>query len=93
MINILLREDKQVDVINVKQTFKKVNIINPVHPLYILCGNRRQPPKVTVEQHLILQKDLKMPKTGGIEFPQKLSSEPQLRATPVVVMTVSNQVQ
>lgn len=49
--------------------------------------------KLPSEEHLILRKDLKMPKMGGIEFPQELGSDPQLRATPVVVMTVSNQVQ
>lgn len=42
---------------------------------------------------MVLRKDLKMPKMGGIEFPQELGSDPQLRATPVVVMTISNQVQ
>ncbi|MEH2240412.1 MAG: hypothetical protein V7K30_30150 [Nostoc sp.] len=31
MINILLVEDDEIDVINVKQAFKKINIINPVH--------------------------------------------------------------
>jgi hypothetical protein len=32
-----------------------------------------------------------MPKMGGIEFLQKLRSDPQLKPTPVVVMTTSNQ--
>ncbi len=32
-----------------------------------------------------------MPKMGGIEFLQELRADPQLRPTPVVVMTTSNQ--
>jgi CheY-like chemotaxis protein len=32
-----------------------------------------------------------MPKMGGIEFLQELRSDAQLRPTPVVVMTTSNQ--
>jgi hypothetical protein len=52
-INLLKMEDNEVDVINVKQTLKKVNIINLVHPtihelegLLILHCDRRQPRKI-----------------------------------------------
>ncbi len=33
MINILLLEDNEVDVMNVKRAFKKVNITNPIYIL------------------------------------------------------------
>lgn len=97
MINILLVEDDEVDVMNVKRAFKKVNITNPLHlatngieALAMLRSINGKPPEVPNERRLILL-DLNMPKMGGIEFLQKLRSDPQLRLTPVVVMTTSNQ--
>ncbi|MCG6136369.1 MAG: response regulator [Nostoc sp. LLA-1] len=96
VINILLVEDDEVDVMNVKRAFKKVNITNPIYlagngieALKMLNGNG-QPPQIPAERRLVLL-DLNMPKMGGIEFLQKLRSDPQLRTTPVVVMTTSNQ--
>jgi len=97
VINILLVEDDEVDVMNVKRAFKKVNITNPLYlasngieALAMLRSQNNQPPQVPTERRLILL-DLNMPKMGGIEFLQALRSDPQLRATPVVVMTTSNQ--
>jgi len=97
MINILLVEDDEVDVMNVKRAFKKVNITNPIYiasngleALNILRGNHDKYPDFPQERRLILL-DLNMPKMGGIEFLQQLRSDPQLRPTPVVVMTTSNQ--
>ncbi|WP_414545850.1 response regulator [Nostoc sp. CCY0012] len=96
VINILLVEDDEVDVMNVKRAFKKVNITNPIYlagngieALKMLSGNG-QPPQIPAQRRLVLL-DLNMPKMGGIEFLQKLRSDPQLRTTPVVVMTTSNQ--
>jgi CheY-like chemotaxis protein len=97
VINILLVEDDEVDVMNVKRAFKKVNITNPLHvaangleALAMLRSNNGKPPEVPADRRLILL-DLNMPKMGGIEFLQELRSDPQLRPTPVVVMTTSNQ--
>jgi CheY-like chemotaxis protein len=97
VINILLVEDDEVDVMNVKRAFKKVNINNPLYvatngieALAMLGSKNGEPPEVPVERRLILL-DLNMPKMGGIEFLQKLRSDPQLKPTPVVVMTTSNQ--
>ena len=97
VINILLVEDDEVDVMNVERAFKKVNINNPLYvatngieALAMLGSKNGEPPEVPVERRLILL-DLNMPKMGGIEFLQKLRSDPQLKPTPVVVMTTSNQ--
>jgi CheY-like chemotaxis protein len=97
VINILLVEDDEVDVMNVKRAFKKVNITNPIYlagngieALKMLSGNNSQQPHIPKERRLVLL-DLNMPKMGGIEFLQKLRSDPDLKATPVVVMTTSNQ--
>lgn len=51
VINILLVEDDEVDVMNVKRAFKKVNITNPIYlanngleALKILRGDHAQTP-------------------------------------------------
>lgn len=96
MINILLVEDDQVDVMNVQRAFKKGNITNPLYvaedglqALDMLRGHNHLPPIVPVERRLILL-DLNMPKMNGIEFLQALRADPQLRQTPVVVLTTSS---
>jgi CheY-like chemotaxis protein len=97
MINILLVEDDDVDIMNVKRAFKKNNITNPLYvasngleALEMLRSNDGKMPAVPPHRRLILL-DLNMPKMGGIEFLQVLRSDPQLKTIPVVVLTTSNQ--
>lgn len=91
MLNILLVEDDQVDVMNVKRAFDRNRIANP---LYVagdgLEGLRMlRSGEVPAERRIILL-DLNMPKMNGIEFLRELRSEPALQLTPVVVLTTSN---
>lgn len=97
VINILLVEDDEVDVMNVKRAFKKVNITNPLYlasngleALAMLRRTDNQYSNLPTERRLILL-DLNMPKMSGIEFLQELRADPNLCKTPVVVMTTSNQ--
>ena len=95
MINILLVEDDEVDVMNVKRAFKKNNITSPLYvapngleALLILRGEGEiQIPK---ERRLILL-DLNMPKMNGIEFLRELRADPEIKHIPVVVLTTSNE--
>lgn len=96
VINILLVEDDEIDVMNVKRAFNKINITNPLYlasngleALAILRSHDGKSPHLPTERRLILL-DLNMPKMGGIEFLQELRSDPTLCTTPVVVMTTSN---
>lgn len=56
----------------------------------MLRSNNNELPQVPTARRLILL-DLNMPKMGGIEFLVELRSDAQLKPTPVVVMTTSNQ--
>ncbi len=91
MLNILLVEDDEVDVMNVRRAFKKNNICNPlwvagngVEGLEMLRG-----PEIPKDRRLILL-DLNMPRMNGIEFLRQLRVDPEHRLTPVVVLTTSD---
>ena len=97
MIHILLVEDDEVDVMNVKRAFKKNNITNPLYTasdgieaLSILRGSASEPSPIPRERRLILL-DLNMPKMNGIEFLRELRGDANLRHIPVVMLTTSNE--
>ena len=97
VINILLVEDDEVDVMNVKRAFKKSNISNPLfvagnglEALEMLRSSNKKPAQVPDNRRLILL-DLNMPKMGGLEFLSELRSDPELKATPVIVLTTSDE--
>jgi CheY-like chemotaxis protein len=90
-LHILLVEDDDVDVMNVRRAFQRNNITNPIHvasngleALQLLRSGQ-----VPGDRRLILL-DLNMPKMNGIEFLQALRADPELAAAPVVVLTTSN---
>lgn len=96
MTNILLVEDDEVDVMNVKRAFKKNNITDPLYfasngleALELLRGNSNLP-VMPRERRLILL-DLNMPKMNGIEFLRELRADPELKLIPVIVLTTSNE--
>lgn len=97
IINILLVEDDEVDVMNVKRAFKKSNISNPLYiagngleALAMLRSNQDKPPVVPSQRRLILL-DLNMPRMNGLEFLQQLRADAQLKPTPVIVLTTSDE--
>jgi CheY-like chemotaxis protein len=91
LLNILLVEDDEVDVMNVRRAFRRNNIGNPL----FVAGNgvealeKLRNGEVPAERRLILL-DLNMPRMNGIEFLAELRRDPALAATPVVVLTTSN---
>ncbi|WP_235595924.1 response regulator [Mastigocoleus testarum] len=96
-MNILLVEDDEVDIMNVRRAFKKGNILNPLfiarnglEALNMLRATEEESAVVPHERRLILL-DLNMPKMGGIEFLQHLRRDESLKSIPVVVLTTSNQ--
>jgi CheY-like chemotaxis protein len=91
LLNILLVEDDEVDVMNVRRAFQKNHITNPlfvatngVDALEQLRGG-----KIPTERRIVLL-DLNMPQMNGIEFLREIRKDPQLNLLPVVVLTTSN---
>lgn len=96
MIHLLLVEDDEVDVMNVRRAFKKNNITNPLYvaangleALAMLRGTE-EAAKVPSSRRLILL-DLNMPKMNGIEFLRELRGDTELKHIPVIVLTTSNE--
>lgn len=92
VVSILLVEDDDVDVMNVKRAFRKNNIKNP---LYVanngiealeLLRNLDNP----IPNPKIILLDLNMPKMGGIEFLKEIRLDNELKNSIVYVMTTSN---
>jgi CheY-like chemotaxis protein len=97
IINILLVEDDEVDVMNIKRAFKKNKITNPLYiagngleALAMLRSQDGENPIVPLARRLVLL-DLNMPKMNGLEFLYQLRAEPKLRSTPVIVLTTSDE--
>ena len=91
VLNILLVEDDQVDVMNVRRAFERNRITNPlfvagdgIEALDMLRNGR-----VPAEKRIVLL-DLNMPRMSGIEFLRELRKDEALMHTPVVVLTTSN---
>jgi CheY-like chemotaxis protein len=91
ILNILLVEDDDVDVMNVRRAFTKGNITNPL----FVAGNglealeRLRSDEIPKARRLVLL-DLNMPRMNGIEFLRELRADPELTLTPVVVLTTSD---
>tara|TARA_R100000988_G_scaffold14788_1_gene7556 strand:- start:134 stop:547 length:414 start_codon:yes stop_codon:yes gene_type:complete len=90
-LKILLVEDDEVDVMNVKRAFDKARIQNPVevakdgvHALSLL-----KDPSFSKERLLILL-DINMPRMNGIELLREIRKDPELHSLPVVVLTTSD---
>jgi CheY-like chemotaxis protein len=92
-MTILLVEDDEVDIMNVKRAFKKNNISNPlliahngIEALELLRSKALDAPKPK-----IVLLDLNMPRMGGIEFLKEIRQDQELSTLSVFVMTTSNE--
>ena len=91
LLNILLVEDDEVDVMNVRRAFRKNNIANPLFVAEngVEALEQLRNGLIPRERRIILL-DLNMPQMNGIEFLRELRADPQLNVTPVIVLTTSN---
>lgn len=91
LLNILLVEDDDVDVMNVRRAFQKNHITNP---LFVATNGvdaleQLRSGKIPRDRRLVLL-DLNMPQMNGIEFLREVRRDPELNPLPVVVLTTSN---
>lgn len=91
IINILLVEDDEVDIMNVKRAFSKNNITSP-----LFVANNGVEALEMLENHIIpLPKiiilDINMPKMNGIEFLKVIREDERFKNISVFVMTTSNE--
>jgi CheY-like chemotaxis protein len=90
-LNILLVDDDEVDVMNVRRAFRTSGIDHPLH----VAGSGPEGLEmlrsgaVPAGRRLVLL-DLNMPRMNGIEFLRVLRADAALACTPVVVLTTSN---
>jgi CheY-like chemotaxis protein len=94
-LNVLLIDDDEVDVMTVRRAFKKNGIAftlatasDGIEGLAVLRGESEE--KLPVHNRLVLL-DLNMPRMNGIEFLEELRANPELKSTPVIVLTTSNE--
>lgn len=95
-LNILLVEDDEVDVMNVRRALRRNQIQSPLfvaknglEGLAKLKSASGHPPEVPVDRRMVLL-DLNMPRMGGLEFLEAVREDPELKSTPVVVLTTSD---
>jgi CheY-like chemotaxis protein len=91
LLNILLVEDDEVDVLNVRRAFQKNHITNP---LFVASNGldaleQLRGGAIPRDRRIILL-DLNMPQMNGIELLREIRQDPALKLTPVIVLTTSN---
>lgn len=90
-LHVLLVDDDEVDVMNVRRAFERSHLTNPVH---VACDGIEALQKLrdgTIGPRRIVLLDLNMPRMNGLEFLTALRADPELQPTCVVVLTTSNE--
>lgn len=94
LVNILVVEDDEVDVLNIKRAFRKNNVKNNVsyasdglEAWQMLRGDGRE--KLTPTPKIVLL-DINMPKMNGLELLEKIRTDEKLSSMSVFILTTSD---
>jgi CheY-like chemotaxis protein len=90
-MNLVLVEDDDIDVMNVRRALERAHVTNPLFVAHngLEALELLRSDQVPKDRRLVLL-DLNMPKMNGIEFLRALRGDQDLRSTPVVVLTTSD---
>jgi CheY-like chemotaxis protein len=90
--NILLVDDDEIDVMNVRRAFEKGKIENPLFHAGdgLVALDMLRNGTMPAERRLVLL-DLNMPRMNGLEFLRELRADPELASTAVVMLTTSDE--
>lgn len=94
-LHILLVEDDEVDIMNVRRSMRQLHLCNHlavandgVEALAMLRGTDGYQP---LQRPLLVLLDINMPRMNGIEFLQCIRRDPALQDLSVVVLTTSDE--
>ena len=94
LLNILLVDDDEIDVVNVRRAFKKNNIVNPLYVahngLEALDMLRDSGADAMPTDRRLVLLDLNMPKMNGLELLREIREDPELKTLTVIVLTTSD---
>ncbi len=92
-IQILLVEDNPGDVRLTKEALKEAEVLNKIHVVAdgveALAFLRRQGRYINASRPDLILLDLNLPKKDGREVLAEIKEDPDLKQTPVIVLTVS----
>lgn len=94
-LQILLVEDDDIDILNVKRSLQKLDITIPIHiandgleALALLRGTKNIP---AISPPLLILLDINMPRMNGLEFLREIRSDERLQHLRVVILTTSDE--
>lgn len=95
---ILLVEDNEDDVLLIRRAFKQANLANPIsavedgdEAVAYLSGQGGYADRVRHPLPALILLDVKLPRRSGLEVLEWLRLQPDLKRTPVIVLTSSRE--
>ncbi|WP_444998571.1 response regulator [Aliikangiella sp. IMCC44359] len=89
-VNILLVEDNEVDVMDVKRTFKQAKVSNNIYVARDGIEALEKLRNDDVPSPRVVLMDINMPRLDGIECLQEIRKDKKLRGTVVFILTTSS---